>query len=204
MKRLLISAATVLILVGCGKKQNVAVNDSDTLDIVTELEGDTVPSFYITSEGIGNVKIGEMIDDLPDMVTGLYNTRQEGNHTEAHAVMFNNNTGTIFTALDFMEGKIDMLYLDNAYVKVKGPEGDFCMGDSFDKVLSLPGVRAEWEESDQTGEWYWTWEGLWLGVDPQNLPVALQQRLYDGGKEPAADDFNENVTIGYIGTGLAF
>lgn len=200
------AAAMLLYACGSGKK---ADSDSVVADsVVAESpEVDSVPTFFLTPDGIGPVRIGMSVDSLPEIVAGLYDHVTEGEDEIGMARLFYNHSGVSFTALDFMEGKVDLIYLDNAYVKVATPEGDLALGDEFNRVLALPDAEAIWQDYDEAsgiGMWYWNAGEIWYAVDQSTLTDALKRKLYDSSLRPVKADFDENVRIGYIGTGLPF
>lgn len=181
--------------------------DSDT--IVADVEAtDSLPGeYYLTPEGVGPVAVGELISNLPSYMPGLYTAIEHGDTDQAQEYIFHNNGAAVMTALDFMEGKIDVLYLSTPGIKVQTPAGDIQIGDSFSKVLSLPGLEKEFETIDEEGSagmWYWKWDGLWFTVDQSRLTPVLVDKLYSDEKEPLSVDFDDKVKIGYIGTGLPF
>ena len=57
---------------------------------------------------------------------------------------------------------------------------------------------------DGGGMWYWRWEGLWFAPSQDNLPTVLSRRLYHSESAPTSADFTDDVTVGFIGTGLPF
>ncbi|MDE6577121.1 MAG: hypothetical protein K2J82_02235 [Muribaculaceae bacterium] len=208
MIKLIYFALGVMILCSCGSKKT-SDTDSDSIiageEIVEVMETDSVsPVAYITRDSIGSIHIGMPMKEIPDSVPGLYNKKVNGASQDAVTVEFSNEKGESFVAFDFGENKIDVLNLIGNYVKVKAPRGDFSLGDKFSRVLELPGVKAEWAGYDDTGMWYWTWEGLWFAPSQENLSETLTRRLYHSDMPPTVADFNEEVTIGFIGTGLPF
>ena len=118
--------------------------------------------------------------------------------------MFVDGDRESFAAYDFGEGKVDVICLFDSVVGVQAPRGEFRLGSPFSKVLELPGVKAEWCSMDDEGQWYWTWEGLWIGVGQDGLAPALSARLYNSAQAPTGKDFTGSETIGFIGTGLPY
>lgn len=96
-----------------------------------------------------------------------------------------------------------MISAESPHIVVCAPEGEMLrIGDEFSRVLSLPGVEAEWEDSDDEGMWCWHWRGIWFQPDQSHLPEALSRELYSDVAPPADAAFTPGVRIGYIGTGL--
>ncbi len=207
MKKLFFLTVGVLMLFGCSKGNNGNSSDSDSIMAEQQDSIDVepqIPTEYISRDSIGVIHIGMAMSSIPDSVPGLYNKKVNGASQDAVTVEFSNELGESFVAYDFGEGKVDVLNLIGNYVKVKAPRGDFSLGDSFRKVLELPGVKAEWAGYDDSGMWYWNWEGLWFAPSQENLPDILVRRLYHSDMAPTQADFTDEVTIGFIGTGLPF
>lgn len=187
---------------GGGTKQG------DTIDSVTTEEPAIVEELskpiYITQDSIGAIKIGMSINDIPASMEGLYMAKEYGASPDAVTITFKGEEGERFIAYDFGEGKIDVLNLIDSTVKVKSPKGEFGMGDKFSNVLQLPGVEVEWSGYENTGTWYWVWEGLWFTPSQENISESLSHRLYQSIQAPTPADFDDNITIGFIGTGLPF
>lgn len=207
MRKFIIAALGALALTGCGgKSQSVA---SDTDSVATENPADEMvaemPAVYLTKDSIGEIKIGMSINDVPYEVTGLYTRKENGASPDAVTIDFIQDDHARFVAYDFGEGKIDVINLIGPDVKVKTLKGDLGIGDKMADVLDLPGVTPEWSGYDGNGMWYWTWEGLWFAPAQENLSQILSQRLYHSGQAPTLKDFrDEDVAIGFIGTGLPF
>lgn len=202
-------ALSVIVLTACGKggKKNSPDSVADSSSVAEEQIIDSVATFYLTPDGIGPIRIGMPVDSIPEMVAALYDHVTEGADEIGMARLFYNHSGVSFTALDFMEGKVDLIYLDNAYVKVATPEGDLTLGDEFSRVLLLPDCEAIWQDYDEAsgiGMWYWNAGEIWYAVDQSTLTDSLKKKLYDSSLKPTKSDFDENVRIGYIGTGLPF
>lgn len=207
MKKLFYFVMLVLLATGCGKGSSASTSDSDSIveNNIDAIEApDSIPTIYITRDSIGPIHIGMPINEIPDSIAGLYDKKLNGASQDAVTVEFNNQYGSSFVAYDFGENKVDVLNLIGNYVKVKAPRGDFSLGDSFWRVLELPGVKAEWAGYDDSGMWYWNWEGLWFAPSQENIPEALLRRLYHSDVPPTQVDFTDEVTIGFIGTGLPF
>lgn len=205
MKKIVVSALCTLLLTACGGKGGTAV-DSDSVNVadMATPEETVVRVAYITKDSIGDIHIGMSLNEIPDSVAGLYSRKVAGASQDAVTVSFFSGDDERFIAYDFGENQIDVLNLISPDVKVKAPRGEFGLGDKFSKVLELPGVKEEWSGYDDSGMWYWTWEGLWFAPSQENLPAVLARRLYHSGDEPTRADFTDEVTIGFIGTGLPF
>lgn len=195
-----------MLLCGCSKGSGSETSDSDSVNVEETLteEGPEGTVYYITRDSIGPVRIGMNIEAVPDSVDGLYNKKVTGASPDAVTIEFSNANGESFVAYDFGEHKVDVVNLIGNYIKVKAPRGEFSLGDEFSRVLELPGVKAEWAGYDDTGMWYWTWEGLWFAPSQENLSETLTRRLYHSDMAPTHNDFSDDVTIGFIGTGLPF
>ena len=209
MKRLLIiPAVSALVVTGCGGGNKNMTADSDSIysDMTAETVSTvaTVASSYITKDSIGHIFIGMPFHEVPDSVAGLYNHKENGASEDAVTITFSNPDGEQFISYDFGEGNIDVLNVIGRDIKVKAPDGDFGLGDKFTKVLELPDVKTEWSGYDGGGSWYWVWEGLWFAPSQETLTDSISRRLYNYDTAPTPADFTDDVTVGFIGTGLPF
>lgn len=208
-KSLLIPTACALILSACGGSQSKESSDSDSIyasateDVPTASESSATIA-YITKDSIGHIFIGMPMHEVPDSIPGLYSHKENGASEDAVTVTFMDGEKEKFIAYDFGEGNIDVINVIGSNVKVKGTQSEFGLGDKFGNVLSLPGVETEWSGYDGAGSWYWVWEGLWFAPSQETLNETLSTRLYDYDSAPTPEDFTEDVTIGFIGTGLPF
>ncbi len=217
MKRLrvlpaLAASLALAMLSACGGGKD-AGKGTDT-DTVTQAEAVAeaaeAPSFMLTSDALGPVRVGESLDALPDSVPGLYDsvTNQPGYDCETRIFSRTAPDGTIFypfTVLDFGEGKVDVILLNDDQCGVSTPDGGvITLSSPFADVLSLPGVESRWQQLDGSGLWFWTWEGLWFQPSLENPGDEVGAKLYDSRRAPRAEDFPSTVTIGYIATGLPF
>lgn len=196
-----------LLLASCGGKKNIeTATDSDTTSVEEAVEEAADTTYYLTSENLGPVIIGERMTAIPESCDRLYTSRVHADSHIGNVVAFYDNEEQMFTIFDYMEGNVDMIVLDSPRIKVAAPGGDIALGDSFMNILSLPSVEAEWIQDDDgtSGKWFWTWSGLWFGIDESHLTEKLSSHLYNGATQPMAEDFDETVRIGYIGTGLPY
>lgn len=196
-----------LLLASCGGKKNIeTATDSDTTSVEDAVEEAADTTYYLTSENLGPVIIGERMTAIPESCDRLYTSRVHADSHIGNVVAFYDNEEQMFTIFDYMEGNVDMIVLDSPRIKVAAPGGDIALGDSFMNILSLPSVEAEWIQDDDgtSGKWFWTWSGLWFGIDESHLTEKLSSHLYNGATQPMAEDFDETVRIGYIGTGLPY
>lgn len=196
-----------LLLASCGGKKNIeTATDSDTTSVEEAVEEAADTTYYLTSENLGPVIIGERMTAISESCDRLYTSRVHADSHIGNVVAFYDNEEQMFTIFDYMEGNVDMIVLDSPRIKVAAPGGDIALGDSFMNILSLPSVEAEWIQDDDgtSGKWFWTWSGLWFGIDESHLTEKLSSHLYNGATQPMAEDFDETVRIGYIGTGLPY
>lgn len=206
MNKFTFSAAIALLLASCGSshKQSDAVEDT-IAETTTEITiAENSPAITITKDSIGSIWIGQSINEVHEAVEGLYTAKENGASEDAVTIVFKGPEGERFIAYDFGEGKIDVLNLIDTVVKVDAPRGRFGIGDSFSRVLELPGVEEEWSGYENTGTWYWKWEGLWFAPSQESISDSLSRRLYNPVQAPTRTDFDDNVTVGFIGTGLPF
>lgn len=230
-KRYLACCAALALLAAanlssCGGKKTAASADSSLPDSSeqTALLPDSIDTgFYLTADSIGPVHVGMALSDIPERCPDLYDTQVPAETPDATAITFLRDMDPVFTIYDFMEGKVDVIVLESPAIGVKipveqnqesgeeaaapadngGNPGLLCMGDSFEKVLALPGVRSEWAGMDETGMWYWTWNGIWIGVDESDVSDELAQALVTQRHPPRAAML-KTARVGYLATGLPF
>ncbi|MCM1377550.1 MAG: hypothetical protein NC097_03980 [Clostridium sp.] len=171
-------------------------------------ESDTVvpsrPRYVLTAEGIGPVAPGMKTKTWPELAEGLYDSIEEGPGGEGDQYEFYLEGQPMVTVMDFGQGEADLVVVSDPSIKAKVGEVQLGLGDSFSKLLSQPGVRAEWEQLDEEGMWYWTTGGLWFAPAQDKLTPELSEKLYDPKRPPVSTDFPPEIGIGYIGTGLPF
>ncbi len=197
----------LLVLSGCGGSKKEETKESVPFNDQSEVAEEVVApkdTFFLTKDNLGPVRIGMSVNNIPDSVAGLYGKKEVGASEDAVTVTFLDGDAESFIAYDFGESQVDVINLINRAVKVDAPRGAFGLGDKFAKVLELPGVRAEWSAYDGNGSWYWVWEGLWFAPSQETLTETLSRRLYHSGSAPTVADFSDEVTVGFIGTGLPF
>lgn len=193
------------LLTGCGGKNDSTGKNSDsalTAEMESPVAGPT--QYYLTSDSIGPIKIGDLISHLPVAVPNLYDMMITTPTPDAMAYTFLLGDVEQFTVYDFMQGKVDVICLEGNSRGIDTPAGELRVGDEFTKVLALDGVESEWESLDDEGIWYWKWHGLYFGVDEMKLSEKFADMLVDDNMPPRADAFTPEIKIGYIGTGLPF
>lgn len=206
-RNIIIAAIAFVMLGSCGgNKKNSRAESDSVLQPIAEMTDSVLPKsiYYLTHDSIGSIHVGMSVNEVPDSVAGFYTSKEDGASEDAVTITFKEGERENFIAYDFGEGKIDVINLIGSNVKVKAPRGDFGLGDKFSKVLELPGVAQEWSGYDGNGSWYWVWEGLWFAPSQETLSESLSRRLYHSESAPTVADFSEDVTIGFIGTGLPF
>ena len=203
---LILAAAAALSFASCGgNKQNGESANSDsaqTLEMESTVAGPT--TYYLTADSIGPVRVGEEISDLPAAVPNLYDVMITTETPDAMAYTFLLSNVEQFTIYDFMEGKVDVIALEGNSRSINTPKGELRVGDEFKKVLELDGVESHWETLDDSGLWYWKWNGLYFAVDETGISEDLSTALCSNRQTPRAALFTPDVKIGYIATGLPF
>lgn len=206
MKNLFFVGPLLLMLVACGGNKNSSESSKSDSAQTAEMESTIAgPTDYcLSADSIGPVHVGEKIADLPQAVANLYDTILTTETPDAMAYTCLLADIPQFTIYDFMEGSVDVIALEGNARCVVTPDGQLRVGDQFSNVLALKGVESEWESLDDTGIWYWKWNGLYFGVDESGISEKLGEALCDGKTPPRAADFTADVKIGYIATGLPF
>ena len=206
MRNLYIAGICLLFLASCGSNKKSAGADSSDSAQTAQMESPVAgpTEFFLTHDSIGLVHVGEQIAQLPEAVANLYDVVLPTETPDAMAYTYLLADVPQFTIYDFMEGKVDVIALEGNARAVSTPDGQIRVGDEFSKVLALKGVESEWESLDDTGIWYWKWNGLYFGVDESGISEKLGEALCNGQKPPRAADFTPDVKIGYIATGLPF
>lgn len=206
----LLSLLFIFTLASCSGSGNATADSAaaDSLAAV-EAEADTLPRFYLTSRGLGPVSVGEPLDSILPGFKGLYTAVNREPGYECESLVFCNGEAPEadtypFTVLDFGGGKVDVILLNDTQCAVQTPEGDITLDTPFVRVLSLPGVKAEWQSLDNAGAWFWTWQGIWFQPAVDSPDEALGHKLYDSGSAPTAADMSGSIRTGYIGTGVPY
>lgn len=208
MKKIYFTLAITLCQVSCngnkstGNDINMTEDSAATVSMESAVAGPTV--FYLTKDSIGPIKIGEEISNLPVAVANLYDNMIVTETPDAMAYTFLLADVPQFTIYDFMEGKVDVISLEGNARAVDTPQGQLRIGDEFSKVLQLDGVKSEWQSLDDTGIWYWYWNGLYFGVDEMEINEKFSDALCNGRHAPRSSEFTPDIKIGYIATGLPF
>lgn len=204
MKKTLLLSLPLLLLAACGGSKTGADADSDSIAAADSIDSAAAPVWCISADSVGPVRIGSRLDSIPLCETGLYDDIARSENPDAVQYDFVLDGNVSFYALDFGEGRIDMIALADTVVGVDAPKGVFKLGSPFSRVLELPGVTAEWSGYEGDGAWYWRWQGLWFSPAHEGLSPVLVQRLYNSTQAPTGADFSGTETVGYIGTGLPF
>lgn len=199
------------LIVACSSAEKRDI-DTDTVK-PQELSADTVAEvrkvYVLSSEGVGPIEVGEKTGSWPEEVDELYNHVEASPGDEADQYEFYLDDNPMVTVLDFGSGSADLVVLSSPDVKVAmpGPDGEnieIGLGDSFRHLLSSPEVKAEWQQLDDEGMWYWHGKGLWFAPAQDRLPKELADKLYNPDTPPRSSDFPDDVVVDYIATGLPF
>lgn len=198
-------------LASCGKGGKDSAHDSAAVDTDTIAAEEVEPAVYLCSDSIfsasgASVLVGTPVGSLSESVAGLYDGIEREADESYSQLHFKLGDEYIFTAIDFGEGKIDLIMANTFRVKamVSGKPSDVSLSVPFTDVIALPGSLPEWCDYDDSGMWYWTCDGLWFAPDQSHLTPGLSTSLYNEEKMPVPSDFDESVTVGYLGTGCPF
>lgn len=208
LTHILVSAMVILlpaIMTGCssGKDKNVdsATVEEDTLPALPEEDASRA---VITNLGIGPVKCRQLVSSVQPSVVNLYDSIAIERGYEATIYHFMRDGRTRFDGYEFGDGQISVVSVADNSVVAETPQGEISLGVPFSRVLALKGVEPQFQALDGEGMWCWIWQGLYFQPSQQNLPQRLSSRLYNAGTTPSASDFDENVTVDYIGTGMPY
>lgn len=201
-------AIVLVIIAACSTNNKEKETDTDSVVVVNLVEEpvDTVeePDFFLTAERLGSIMVEMPVKEIPKDEFGLFDTVTIDQRSIPVLYSFYKNDGLRFTGYDFGEGLIDMISVESPEIKIKSPVGELGIGDPFLSLLSIPGMESEWIETDNDGMWYWHWHGLWFAPTQKGLTKEFVEKLYNMDEGPVRADFTEDITIGYIGTGLPF
>lgn len=207
MKKTLITFTLLVpLMAACSGNKAYNGNDSDST-IISEAEAaldsiDSMPLPALTAQGLGPVRIGMPIDSLPEGVDNLYDHFETDDEFDSSIITFSLQGETMFTVNNFGEGKVDVIALASDKLGFKTNAGMIHLGDPMVKMFKADGVTTEFVSMDDSGEWYWRCNELWICPDPEQCSPELAEALGRRTNPPAASLVGDNVTIGYIGTGL--
>lgn len=197
-------AIGLLSMASCsGKDQKTAETIRVEPSQQTELPKKAVSDAQLTPLGVDPIRTGMRISEIQPKIENLYDSIARQSGYESNCYYFYLNGNHRFTVYEFDSGIVNVVSVDNRSIVVNGNGGkELRLGDSFKKVLSLKDVNAVWQAGDGDGMWCWNWQGIWFYPDQENLPDVLAHKLYNQTSAPQASDFNEDIEIGYMGTGL--
>ncbi len=195
----------ILWMQGCGsgKTENAERDTTDTLQEVPDTVKES-PRYVLSSKGIGPIEVGMTINEWPEETEGLYDYIEASEGGDANQYNFMEESVPSVTVLDFGGGKADLLIVDDPRIEAQVGDTVVNMTTPFATLLRQPGVEASWEQLDDEGMWYWKCSGLWFAPSLERIPEKLALKLYNSRQAPKAEDFPEDITIGYIATGLPF
>ena len=197
--------ASILLLCSCGVGNKKVVESAQVIadSIPAEPSADLL-EIPITNLGIEEVKCGMRVNSLTPSMANLYDSiaiEQDLDHTTYQFML---DGRPRFTGYEFGDGLIDALAAADSSVYVDTPDGHLTLGMPFSRLLKLKDATAEYQALDDNGMWSWRWQGLYFLPSQQNLPQRLSSKLYNQATTPDAADFDDNVVIDYIGTGLPY
>lgn len=197
------------LLIGVGACSSGSVRHSDSAVIDTDtatIEDDSEEVTYavMTDRGVESIKCNMLVSDMQPSIKQLYDSIIIS-HSNAYTIYrFIFEGYDRFKAYDFGDGAISMIEATDPGVIVETPNGDISLDMPFTNVMRLPGVTTQYQNFDDGGIWSWVWRGLYFLPSQQNLSHRLSSKLYTNGTPPTIEDFDDNVTIEYIGTGLPY
>lgn len=199
------SLLVALLMCACSDKSSKTADsatvEADTVATLPESDGTVA---IITNQGVGPVKCKTLVAEVRPSVENLYDTIIPEEEYEYTSYKFMLNGHERFCGYDFGDGIISVVSASDASVVASTPDGELAIGMPFTKVLSLKGVTPEFQSLDGEGMWCWIWQGLYFQPSQSQLPQRLSSKLYSAGSTPTVDDFDDNVTIEYIGTGMPY
>ena len=184
--------ASILLLCSCSGGNKKVVESAQVIadSIPAEPSADLL-EIPITNLGIEEVKCGMRVNSLTPSMANLYDSiaiEQDLDHT---------------TYQFMLDGRPRFTGYESSVYSVT-PDGHLTLGMPFSRLLKLKDATAEYQALDDNGMWSWRWQGLYFLPSQQNLPQRLSSKLYNQATTPDAADFDDNVVIDYIGTGLPY
>lgn len=197
------------LLIGAAACSSGSVHHSDSavIDTDSNVPEETIEEetyVVMTDRGVGSIKCNMLVSDMQPSVRQLYDSIIVDRSYTYTVYKFIYEGQDRFRGYDFGNGAISMIEAADPGVIVETPNGDISLDMPFTNVLRLPGVTAQYQNFDDEGIWSWVWQGLYFLPSQQNLPHSLSAKLYTNGTPPTIADFDDNVTIEYIGTGLPY
>lgn len=192
-------------LAGCGSGNKVetesATVEEGTMDVVPVTDDNQA---VITDQGVYPIKTGVNIVDLQPSVENLYDQIKSEDAYDYTVYKFMLDGKERFAGYSFGDGSLSVLSVTSSDIVVETPAGLISLGVPFSRVLELEGVNPEFQALDGNGMWCWIWQGLYFQPSQNKLPQRLSSKLYDAGTTPVLSDFDDDVTVAYIGTGMPF
>lgn len=209
MKTTLIILTALLPLLGaCSGHKAYRGSDSDSA-LVAEARNDidsidSEPMPVLTPEGLGQIRVGMPIDSLPEGVENLFDQVEMDETPDATVLAFSLQGDPMFSIYNFGDGTVDVISLNSTLLGFNTDNGVIHLGDPLVSLLNVRGVSTDFASMDDSGMWYWKYNGLWISPDPAQCRPALINALSDRNNPPASALVDSTVSIGYIATGLPF
>lgn len=127
----------------------------------------TIAPFPLSSQGVGNVRIGASMHHLPDSVPGLYDTVVKHDGT---ALLVKNDTTVIIATAGADRLTIATMEVTSSMVRVSVGSNQVAVGDKLKPLTSVRGFR-HYPMSDTTEEYY-LWRNIRLIPTPDGSKVA--------------------------------
>jgi len=205
MKKISILLLIPLLAACSGNKKASTDTDTDSAFIQQAEEAvDSIQIPSLTAQGLGDIRVGMSVDSIPQGIVNLYDNVSTEETPDATALVFSMGDEQMFTVFDMGGGKVDVIQLISPKIGVKTPDGALHIGDPMTDLIKLSGVTTEFQSMDDTGMWYWRYQGLFFTPTLSNQDQSLVDALSNRRTPPSASLITPSVTIESIATGLPF
>lgn len=206
MKKIALLLIVLPLIASCTGQKKESKDTDTTPEFVKEAELaiDTITLPSLTPEGLGPVRVGMVLDSVPQGVVGLYDRIERDATPDAEVYNFMMGEETMFSVLDFGSSHVDVICLSSPRIAARGAGGELHLGDPMSTLVSKPGISTEYVSLDDSGLWYWRLDGLWYNVNEAECTPQTAQMLESRQTPPKSAQLPADIRIGYIGTGSPY